>query len=1106
MDDIRARIESGAQSRGEKLKLILKVKEATNSYFKHDVFISISNTHFDVYQLGGSLSVKAYSWFNLKKIYLKENTLYLEFNDSKISFFYPEMEQVYDLILDILPRILKSNELLFAGILPTNSQPKPNPNSALLRLKQKIKHGNNPSQTTSIQYITDALTYTPYEIDLSKLRDAKITIPLFIDILPLLLDIQSLIINTDVSKFPHFMTNLQPSVLVYDIAKEQKSYDIFSSINEFIQNTGNIEHIEIQNLNNSNPNQSLSQSFDKFMRGLEKNQSSTISCLSFSNCDLSEQNLSSILGYMKEQRCSSLSLINSLPQKILSYFYFNFITDPSISNLIEIRIEDTQGLNLHALLPAIENISILSLAGCFLDINRTLIKLSKISFSNLTALNLSNNLCFEQISNAIVLPNTLTTLMVDSIEWKDTCLISFLQMIKDNYKRGLRLSMSNLKASESEWKNAYSFMLNSFDSPELFRSLVWDNNVIHEQFFDFLKTQKKLEYLSLNYCFNDNDSFPLLHKLADFLNKTQSLHSLSLRGDEDKYIGSLLHIVIDPLRTKENAKPLDYLDISNSKSSDNGIEIIKTLMQSKNSPHLIVIDGAEPIKTKTLIDFLDFSLEIAKDVAISFPKKDLDYLVRLKRINETQYNAIKDKFRIPEGKDRKNEFDSPFSIFIDNKTPNFPKYVTRGFLSKYKMIKETTTQKSFYHSRHNSSQNVPGSPRSNRTNNSNIHGGLNFTTASDIEESKKRPARKPFDYIESPKSKEKFILSKKQTVKTSDKSSKTSSTKKSNKQQKQQQQQGKDKRSYENYTSKKDNKINLPKRSASQMKKTKKEDLSKTIPLEKDKNSSYSHLMPLYLTSEGSSWRDKRSQSNIALISSRADFSSDFLSGTNLSLTQDSSKQDDTGSSHNKGIKAPAGKVERLNPSASLSKIIPTKRKSLISNQISDSNSTPKESPLNPITKDKMPIREPQKPPNPSSPRRAMKQIISPVSSPTRGSSPFSRSNPQFKGRKQQQKTKKNQPLHKVPLKVKDEKSDSSSSLLHTIDTSTPSTPKKKENPFKNEQQNPKPKQKDPPFIVGNWTFPIPRLSIPDPWQQLQEMFSLDENMKMLSKVPHQHY
>ena len=1101
MDDIRARIESGAQSRGEKLKLILKVKEATNSYFKHDVFISISNTHFDVYQIGGSLSVKAYSWFILKKIYLKENTLFLEFNDQKISFIYPEMEQVYDLILDILPRILKSNELLFAGILPTNSQPKPNPNSALLRLKQKIKYSNNPSQKSSIQYITDALTYTPYEIDLSRLKDAKITIPLFIDILPLLLDIQSIVINTDASKMPYFMSNQQQSsALPFDIAKEQRNFDIFATINDFVQNTGNVEHIEIQNLNSPNQNPNISQSFEKFMRGLEKSQSSNISCLSFTNSELTEQNLSSILGYMKEKRCSSLSLVNSLPQKLLSFFYFNFITDPSVSNLIELRIEDTQGLNLHALLPAIENISILSLSGCFLDINRTLVKLSKITFPNLTALNLSNNLCFEQISNAIVLPNTLTTLMVDSIEWKDTCLISFFQMLKDNFKRGLRLSMSNSKASESEWKNAYSFMLNSFESPEFFRSLVWDNNILNEQFFDFLKTQKKIEYLSLNYCFNDKDSFPLINKLADFLNKSQSLRSLSIRGDEDKYIGSSLNIIIECLRTRENAKPLDYLDISNSKSSDAGIELIKTLMQSKNSPHLLIIDGAEPIKTKTLLDFLDFALEVAKDVCISFPKNDLDYLARLKRINETQYTAIKEKFKIPEGKDKRNEFEAPFSIFMEHKNPNFPKYVTRSFLTKYKMIKETTTQKTFRPYQQNSSQNVPGSPKSNRTKGSNIHGGLNFTTSSDIEKSKRRPVRKPFDYIESPKSKEKSkTLPQKNIINTPDKSSKNSSAKQSSQKQ---QPQKKENSSYDS------GKINIPKRSASQMKKPKTEKQSKNISLEKEKNSSYSHLMPLYLTSDGSSWREKRSQSNIALISSHAEISSDFLSGTNLSSTQDSSKLDDTGSSPMKGIRAPKGKVERLNPSASISKIIPSKRKSLIPNQISDNSSIPKDQTMIASSTDKIQIREPQKPPNPSSPRRAMKQIISPVSSPTRGSSPFTRSNRQSKTTKQQASTKKNQQIRKVPLKLNEE-SESSSSLLQTIDTSTPSTPKKNENPFDNKSDSQKPKQikqKEPPFIIGNWSFPVPRITTPDPWQELQELYSLDENMKMLSKVPHQHY
>ena len=144
----------------------------------------------------------------------------------------------------------------------------------------------------------------------------------------------------------------------------------------------------------------------------------------------------------------------------MSYFYFTFLSDYSISNLLQLSLNNTSGLNFYALFPAISKITFLSIENCSLDLNKTLGKLSKMKFDNLTALNLSKNQCKDPLQIEMILPNNLKILVLDSIEWGENCLTSLLKIINDNFHgRGLKLSMANTNTSKSEWMRLFNTLL-----------------------------------------------------------------------------------------------------------------------------------------------------------------------------------------------------------------------------------------------------------------------------------------------------------------------------------------------------------------------------------------------------------------------------------------------------------------------------------------------------------------------------------------------------------------------------------------------------------------------------------------------------------------------
>ena len=971
MDEILSRIESGARSRGENLRLVLKVKEGTQAYYKHDLYISISDTHFDVYQVGGSLSVKAYSWFTLRKILLKETTLLLEFNTTKISFISPQMADAYEVILTILPRILNSSELLFSGILRTNSMPKPNPNTAILRLKQKVKYGNVQQQDKAVKSIIETLRYSIFDVDLSKFEDQKNALPLFADILPLLPNIRSI-----------SMRNIN-------------LLDAYKCMLDVTSNTGSLDHIEI--------NGETTQSFEKFMNALINNLDSNVRNLTFNGAQFSEKQLSVLLSFMRTRSCSSLSLIDSVPANVLNYFYSQFITDASLSDLIELRLEKTYGLNLYSILPSIANITILSLADCALDLNKTLSKFSKQDFPNLTALNLSKNLCVEQLNSSHKLPKNLSTLMLDEMELPDETLITLFSLLKKNRKEKFRLSICKVTASKKSWTALFEYLLSIDKYSSMFSSLVWDNNKVSESFFTFLRNQTKLEYLSLNGCFSEKEKADV-DSVSSFIQENRTIKSFSISGDEEKYLGASLKTVIASIRKRETK--LDYLDIGNNKCGDEGIEEMKQLLECCIPPRIIIIDGSEPVKSKAITEFLNFAFSSNVDACISFPKRDLDYLARLKRLTSDQYTKIKEMYMIPEGPDSKSPFDAPFSIYIEEKNQKFPKYVNR----------EQTRVQYVY----NSKPSVKPSIK---------------TTLDDV-----------FDF--SPKN-----------------VPKTPSARQNYKKNVQRRNQTLDPDDLQQFHDISD-KQGARKRSASPAAIKSKPKVEKKSFISQKENQELTHLVPLHILSESSSINDKNSFSNVAAVSSRG----------SLSINEDyyNRKQEEEEIDEKPTDKVKESKVARLTPNASFTRLIPPKREKHLSAAKPERLSLPIANNSQEKRKDSIPVREPQSPPDSGSPRRPLKQH-SPIQTP--------------------ESFKEISIIKQPPNPLYSNKE---SPLVKDVQGSSDASFDKKEKKEKesNEQE----------INRSDWEFPIQPFIVPDKWKQLNDEFSLEENVKEIAKLPHFHY
>ena len=1092
MNSIESRIANGARSRGETLRLVIDGIDAAT---KKKIYISISNTHFDVYHVEKILSVKAYSWFILKKCYVKDLTLFLEFDDSKISFSSKDVDKAYFEILDILPRILKRSELFAAGISYSQINSFPTPISAILRLRQRVKYSHDQSQMKCVNCIENAITFSPTEIDLDKLENPLKSIRLFADILPLLQTMKSVVFQTCPA-----------------------THDGYKEAMDISSDSGELEHIEA--------NGQVTNSFEAFMKNLTMNKYTKVKSLTFNDSKLAEQHMELILNYIKEKQLISLGLNNAIQSKSMTYFFFNFLSDNSIKCLKYLSLNNTPGMNLYALLPEISNITYLSMENCSLDLNKTLGKFSKMKFNNLTGLNLSKNQCKDPLATGLVMPPNLRILSVDNVDWGDGCLISFFNMVEENFKEnGLKLSIIHASASRGEWSRVFNLIptLSFVD----FKSLVWDRNPIREVLFEFLLKQKSLDFVSFGECFGEQDTTNI-NNLCDFIKKAR-IKSLAVEGGEEVCLKKSISHIIDAILKRE---PLDFLSIRCSKSSDKGIEEMKQLISSNAAPLVLVMDGAEPERSKSILDFLNKAIDFQSECCVSFPTDDLNYLVKLRRITDAQYNEIKERFKSKEGSGD-SQFEGPFSIYVEPKAQHFPKYLpnemyqkefpqspripTSPFRSQLSPFRQQVSPFRFQmKTQPIASPNKAAAKNETPAKNAAKEQPKQAPKEPENEKKKRKEEKKPdgeehkrlFELYNSPNKRRKPN----DHPNTYDPEDAAHPEQLSSKRRKQ-----------KPATIDSDEFVSNEKQKHTRSRRNRTKEPEVII---QKKNET------VELTDDSSAilWDDECNFSNVAAVSSQAAKSTTdqnkeigSISGDELDLDFDDKNKGKEQNpktmivikSKKNATEAPKGRVARLDPSDSIAQILVTKRNPLpkVSPKVEEKSSAGSDIPMKEKVEDVVPVKQHAVPPinssNKSSDFSSDNEIMD-AALETIDKSEIHPPEPKVEEEKAKEepepKPKPEPEPEPEPVKVDVVKSISSSSKQENVSEKKSSSHRRKSSNPESKSSSVKEKKRHRHRSKAeefNWRFPLSKIHAPSPFQELQTLFSLERNIEEFSKIPH---
>lgn len=606
----------------------------SRSFFKLTQIIVISDSNIYIFKKNGKVK-NILSLFDMVGMKTEDQILTLIYPQNEYPFILNENSQLSPNIISVIQHMMTMKEQ--SNLQISNFQvirQKHNGIGALFKINAIYQ---NP-RIENLKLLQNILRFSQPYVSITNFVEPANFLPYFIKVLPLCTHIKSL-------AFPRL-----PDI------------DAYSYLAQLCQNEINLKHIAVQG--------EITSSFNNFVSAIKENRESKLFGLSFVESELKENNLNQLQSIILSSGIHSIEFHRAIDNNAMIYFYSTFLSPQLFENLYSLNLAGTTNIIVSQLFPRIKKIRMLCLSNCGLDINDVLKELS--TFTNIKVLDISRNRCIAPIDQSLILPPTLNTLRIDDTSFSADCIVPFLSFIFQRFEHGLKLSISSLAlANENEWSDVFSFFHHcQFRS---LVSLVWDGNPIHPKFFTFLLRSPFLTSLSLNYCISSSSAYEAIMSISLFIQSSRSISRLSLRGNQKRYIGNNLEML---LKYAQSSESLQFIDLTYSKCGDAGVLQISQFLDNWTPLKELVIDGTKPKNPVPYLNLLRNAARIKNRLKLSYPNNDLQHLFQKGSITENEMAEIRELFQIEENST--SFFMQPFRIYRHYLYDSFPNFLSKS--------------------------------------------------------------------------------------------------------------------------------------------------------------------------------------------------------------------------------------------------------------------------------------------------------------------------------------------------------------------------------------------------------------------------------------------
>ena len=523
----------------------------------------------------------AYPWYSITSMKIEGTTISMQFSPNIVFRFISNIAQkLFELFAFHLRKILAEDEYIRLNLNIDKKMPRPTGASVVWRLQYFL---HNSPQKIPIR-------------DLNSFIRNVVKSSAFFDM--------SLLPSIPAA----YIAVLQAVRLRYNVkclcARKLRGTQDFDVVQLFADNFdfSSVEYLQFNEIDPDSP------SFSNFIHSLKESKNCTLCGLGFAGVKFSLKSYQLLIDTMRAKKIGSLTLDQCLQKEDLKKIF----SLESFQNINYLSIENNPIFNTQTLIQNVSNLEALSIANCGKTLGEVFDLIKTNNLPNLKALDISSNYGSNLKDKDYVLPQKLSRIKADNIEWYGPDLVAFLSLITKT-KRNFHLSIADMKISASDYQDLGRFLINN-SFPTL-KTLCWDKNKVSQELFNTFSRSGHIEHLSITGCIDDNS----ISALSNFLRDNTTLKTLIMRGTDSKRIKNFKPFC----EVIETCTDFRFLDISKQElNSSQGNQIVMNLAKC---PRLegFAMDSTRIENCQQLELILSQLLPLKRQIFVSLPFNDL---------------------------------------------------------------------------------------------------------------------------------------------------------------------------------------------------------------------------------------------------------------------------------------------------------------------------------------------------------------------------------------------------------------------------------------------------------------------------------------------------
>ena len=352
----------------------------------------------------------------------------------------------------------------------------------------------------------------------------------------------------------------------------------------------------------------------------------------FSSIEMTEKDAEDVKKLAEAKTLSTLRLTKLKPLSVIPTILEGHVSE----NLRYLALDKSSKLDFEGIAPLLQNIAVLSLARCDLEISEVFEVIQNHNFEQLRLLNLSENKATKPFSDETVILSTIQRIDVNKCTFGDGVARNIFETILNaHYDNGFKFFANKIKTSKGDTEELLAAFA-EFTCDCLYE-FSWKGNKVSEELIDFLARNPHLNTLYFHKNITSNTKSILQHFVENFPYFKGLTHLIVTGGKNSALEGDFITL----LHGLKDLQHLRYLDVSGNKIGESGISAIASELPSIKRLSHIAFEDCEINSIEPILSLIKNADKINRKILISWPSKDLQRLAKEKKIRSEAINDLK---------------------------------------------------------------------------------------------------------------------------------------------------------------------------------------------------------------------------------------------------------------------------------------------------------------------------------------------------------------------------------------------------------------------------------------------------------------------------------